>query len=63
MIILHFLHALLGAFVVSLLETHDFGRSLFGLFNFLPCLGLLLAQQGDAVCQELRISLDPKMEN
>ena len=59
----HLIHAkqiqlLLDLHLILLLESHDLTRSLLSLLDLLPCLHLLLLQQGDSVRQQLSVSLN-----
>lgn len=44
--------------LVLLLQRHDLVRTLLRLLDLLPGAHLLLLEQGDAVREELRVSLD-----
>ena len=47
--VLHFFHLFLDAFVIALLQSHDFTGTFLSLFNLLPSLHLFLLQKGDSI--------------
>ena len=52
------LHLLVDLDLVLLLQRHDLVRTLLRLLDLLPGPHLLLLEQGNAVREELRVSLD-----
>ena len=60
--VLHFFHLFLDAFVIALLQSHDFTGTFLSLFNLLPSLHLFLLEKSNTVGQELCIPLDTKKE-
>merc|ERR1712166_83834 len=56
-VILHLLDLGSDSFLVFLLETHNFSSLLLGLFNFFPCLHLLLLEKRNTIGEKLGISL------
>jgi hypothetical protein len=61
-LVLHFLDLGTNSFFILLLKTHDLCSFLFGLFDLLPCLHLLLLEEGNTIGQKLSVSLDSKIE-
>lgn len=55
--VLHFLHLLLYALIISLLELHYLLGTLPRLFNLLPRLHLFLLEEGDTISEKLGVPL------
>lgn len=55
--VLHFLHLLLYALIISLLELHYLLGTLPRLLNLLPRLHLFLLEEGDTVGEKLGVPL------
>ena len=55
--VLHLLHLLLYALIVSLFELHNLLGTLPRLFNLLPRLHLFLLEEGDTISEKLGVPL------
>ena len=56
-VVLHLLHLLLYALIVSLFELHNLLGTLPRLFNLLPRLHLFLLEEGDTISEKLGVPL------
>ena len=56
-VVVHLLHFLRDLLVVALFQLHHFAGTLASLLDLLTRLHLFLLEEGDAVCEELSVSL------